>query len=168
MFVREEESGDEEAVRYVNEQAFGRKPEADLVDKLRERGKVALSLVALKDDRIAGHILFSPVIIGSAGKTPLTLGLGPMAVLPEFQRKGIGSLLVKTGLGECRKRGYDCVVVLGHPEYYPRFGFIPAGKYGIKCGYDVPDEAFMLIELKKGVLSGCTGAVKYEPEFDEV
>lgn len=91
-----------------------------------------------------------------------------MAVLPEFQKRGIGTLLVEAGLAECRKAQYDFVVVLGHPEYYPRFGFVPASRYGIKCEYPVPDEVFMLIELRAGALQGRHGIVKYEPEFDEV
>jgi putative acetyltransferase len=165
--VREERPEDIAAIHHVNEQAFGRPDEADLVDKLRERGKATLSLVAEEDDRILGHILFSPVTIDAADNTLSALGLAPMAVLPQHQRRGIGSLLVRTGLEECRKAGQTCVVVLGHPEYYPRFGFVPAARYGIKSEFDVPDEAFMIIELSPGVLSRRRGIAKYQPEFND-
>ena len=91
-----------------------------------------------------------------------------MAVRPEFQKQGIGSQLIERGLEQCRAAGQACVVVLGHPEYYPRFGFVPASRYGIRCEYDVPDEVFMIIELRDGALEGCAGIVKYQPEFNEV
>ena len=96
------------------------------------------------------------------------IGLGPMSVLPSLQRGGIGSKLVINGLQECQNLGNEIVIVLGHPEYYPRFGFIPASNYGIKCEYDVPDEVFMALELHPGALSGRSGIVKYQPEFNEV
>jgi putative acetyltransferase len=88
-----------------------------------------------------------------------------MAVLPERQRCGIGSRLVKAGIVECRNAGYDCVVVLGHPTYYPRFGFVPACQYGIKSEYEVPDEAFMILALPEGVLRDRGGLARYQPEF---
>jgi putative acetyltransferase len=166
VVIRQEKPEDIAAIRHVNEQAFGRPAEADLVDALRTRGKVTLSLVAVQDDRVVGHILFSPVMIESEGKVFAAVGLAPMAVLPELQRQGIGSLLVKRGLELCREAGHECVVVLGHPEYYPRFGFVPASKYGIKCEYDVPDAVFMAIELREGALQGRAGTAKYQPEFN--
>ena len=126
-----------------------------------------MSLVAVRDDLIVGHILFTPVTIESEGRELAALGLAPMAVLPEQQRQGIGSLLVNVGLNRCRKEGLACVVVLGHPEYYPRFGFVPASHYGIKCEYDVPDEVFMAIELEDGALDGRSGTARYQPEFNE-
>ncbi len=136
---------------------------------LRMRNKVTVSLVAEQDGRIVGHILFSPVTIVSTGTVFPAVGLAPMAVLPELQRQGIGSLLVENGLAECRRRaGHECIVVLGHPEYYPRFGFVPASEYGLKCEYDVPDEVFMAIEPRKGALLGRAGTVKYQPEFNEI
>jgi putative acetyltransferase len=163
--VRREKPEDVAEIRRVNEQAFGQAAEADLVDALRAGGQATLSLVAVEDGRVVGHIFFSPVAIESAGKTFPALGLAPMAVLPEWQRRGIGSLLVETGLAECRKAGCECVVVLGHPEYYPRFGFRPASRYGIQSEYDVPDEVFMLIELRADALQGRAGLAKYQPEF---
>jgi putative acetyltransferase len=164
--IREERPEDIAAIYRINEQAFNRPDEAELVNLLREHGKVLLSLVAVEDDRIVGHILFSPVTIEKGEKTVAAIGLAPMAVLPEFQNQGIGSLLVRTGLEQSRKAGHRRVVVLGHPEYYPRFGFVPASRYGIKSEFDVRDEVFMALELYEGALSGCEGIVKYQPEFD--
>ena len=91
-----------------------------------------------------------------------------MAVLPELQRQGIGSVLVKAGLEACRKANHKGVVVLGHPDYYPRFGFVPASKYGITSEYDAPDEAFMAIELCQGALQGQAGIARYQPEFNNL
>ena len=168
IIVREEKPADVNAIRTVNERGFGGPAEARLVDAIRLRKKVFLSLVAEIEDHIVGHILFSPVTIGSAEKHVSAAGLGPMAVLPENQRQGIGSRLVRTGIEKCRTIDIPCIVVLGHPEYYPRFGFVPASKYGIGCEYDVPDEVFMILELRKGALQGQSGTVKYLPEFSNV
>jgi putative acetyltransferase len=166
--VRRERPDDLAAVRQVHERAFGRRQEADLVDALRMRGKAVLSLVAVEDDRIVGHILFSRVTIDSGDRTSPAVGLAPMAVLPERQRRGIGSQLVTTGLVECRNAGYDCVVVLGHAAYYPRFGFVPASRYGLKSEYEVPDEAFMIWAIDERVLRDRAGLVRYQPEFRDV
>ncbi len=166
--IRPEQHKDLAGIRRVNERAFGQPNEANLVDALRAHGKVTLSLVAEQDNKIVGHVLFSPVTIESEGKLFSAIGLGPMAVLPEYQRTGIGSALINQGLEQCREAGHVCVVVLGHPEYYPRFGFVPASKHGIKCEYNAPDEAFMVIELRQGALRGRSGTVKYQPEFNEV
>ena len=168
IIIREERPEDVTGIRHVNEQAFGQPEEAHIVDMLRTRGKVILSLVAAQNDRIVGHILFSPVMIESEGGLFTVVGLAPMAVLPGLQKQGIGSLLVKHGLEHCRQAGYECVVVLGHAEYYPRFGFVPASRFGVKCEYDVPDEVFMALELREGALEGRAGIAKYEPEFKEV
>ncbi|HLG17930.1 MAG TPA: N-acetyltransferase [Blastocatellia bacterium] len=167
MIVRHENAGDAAGIRRVNEMAFDTVVEAKLVDKLRERGMVTFSLVAIDVEQIVGHILFSPVTIESGGRQFPALGLGPMAVLPEFQNRGIGSRLVITGLDECRQAGHESVVVVGHPEYYPRFGFIPASRFGLRCEYDVPDEVFMALELHEGALSERAGLVRYQPEFNE-
>jgi len=164
--IREERPEDIAGIYLVNERAFNQPDEANLVDLLRAHGKVSLSLVAVDDDRVLGHILFSPVTIERSAKTVSAIGLAPMAVLPEFQNQGIGSMLVRSGIEECRKAGHDCVIVLGHPEYYPRFGFVPASRYGIESEFDVRDEVFMALELYEGALAGCEGTVKYQPEFN--
>jgi putative acetyltransferase len=169
MFVvRPERPEDRAAVWQVNALAFGRPNEAALVDALRQRTRPYLSLVAVEDGHIVGHIFFSPVIIVSETGIIPVFGLAPMAVLPECQRRGIGSQLVRQGLQECARIGQTVVVVLGHPAFYPRFGFLPASRKGLYCEYAVPDEAFMVAELLPGVLQGRTGVVKYLPEFAEV
>src|ERR1044072_6444256 len=168
LIVRNEKPEDIAAIHEVNEKAFGQPAEANLVDALRANGKVTFSLVAVQDDRVVGHILFSPVTIESEKESFAAVGLAPLAVLPEHQNQGIGSRLVRAGLDECRKALHESVVVLGHPDYYPRFGFTPASRYGIKSEYDVRDEVFMIMELREGALAGRSGTVKYQPEFNDV
>ena len=168
LFIRGERPEDSAAIHEVHELAFGRPAEADLVDALRAGRKATLSLVAVEDARIVGHILFSPILINSGDRTFSAVGLAPMAALPERQRCGIGSQLVKAGLLECRNTGHDCVLVLGHPTYYPRFGFVPASRYGLKSEYEVPDEAFMVLAWHEGVLEDRGGVAKYQPEFRRV
>ncbi len=165
MPIRLEQPGDRSAIRAVNEAAFETTAEANIVDTLRAKSKALVSLVAEAQGRIVGHILFSPVSL--AGHSDLLLlGLGPMAVVPEHQRRGVGSALVRRGLELCREQGFAAVVVLGHPEYYPRFGFAPASRYGIRSEYDVPDEAFMIVELRPGSLQGFSGRVTYDEAFN--
>ncbi len=166
--IRPEEPEDISAIRHVNTLAFGQPNETDLVDALRHAGVLTISLVAVKDDLVVGHIAFSPVTITSDTSTIEAVGLAPMAVLPEYQRMGTGSQLVKAGLDACRQTDYGIVVVLGHPEYYPRFGFTPSKPHGIVWERDVPEEVFMVQELKEGALAQTQGAVKYCPEFDDV
>jgi putative acetyltransferase len=169
--VRSETPEDVSEIRRVNELAFGTPAEANLVETLRDGGNAVLSLVAVEDNRVVGHLLLSPVTIGSGepvDETFSALGLGPLAVLPEHQRLGIGSLLIESALNTSRKAGHDCVVLVGHAEYYPRFGFVPASRFGLQCQYDVPDEVFMAMELREGTLTGHKGIVRYQPEFDEV
>ena len=168
MIIRSETPEDISGIRIVNERAFGRLAEANLVDALRRNGKSAVSLVAEDDDRIVGHILFSQVSVETVEREMIGVGLAPMAVIPERQNQRIGSMLVEQGLKLCREDGHPYVVVLGHPDYYPRFGFVPAGRFGIKSEYDVADEVFMVMELREGALRGCAGVVKYQPEFNEV
>jgi putative acetyltransferase len=148
----------------VNARAFGRPNEATLIDMLRSANKASISLVALDQGRLVGHILFSPVTVARAPKHFSGVGLGPMSVLPEFQKKGIGSMLVREGLEACRRKGYDAVVVLGHTRFYPRFGFSKAKYYGLENEYNASD-AFMVMELRGGVLDGIKGLVRYAPEF---
>jgi putative acetyltransferase len=166
--IRPEQIEEIAAIRRVNERAFNGPAEADLVDRLRERGQVTLSLVAVRAGEIVGHILFSPVVIESPRQTIAAVGLAPMAVLPELQNQGIGSLLVSAGLERCRSAGHLVAVVLGHPQYYRRFGFVPASRYTIRSEYDVADEHFMVIELRPGALAGQSGTVKYQAAFNEL
>ncbi len=166
--IRPETAADHAVVARVNQLAFGRPAEAALVERLRAAGRAALSLVAEEDGGgIVGHMLFSPVRLDPAPVSPPAWwGLAPMAVLPERQRGGVGSALVRAGLDAARAAGTTAVVVLGHPGYYPRFGFAPASRVGLRCVYDAPDEAFMAIELVVGGGGGHRGLVRYAPEFD--
>ena len=179
ILIRAEREEDRASVRRVNELAFGRQNEADLVDALRENAHPFISLIAISgslgapsDGEVVGHIFFSPVTIDSDDESEAdafnAMGLAPMAVLPEYQNHGIGSQLVREGLKKCRRLGEDIVVVLGHPNYYPRFGFVPASLKGLRSEYDVPDEVFMVAELRPGTLAGRSGLVKYDPEFSKV
>lgn len=165
IIIREELAEDVAEIREVNDKAFGQPLEGRLVDLLRANGGILLSLVAVSEARIVGHILFSPVSVNTDGDELQGAGLGPMAVLPEFQRKDIGTQLISEGLGRLRLQGYPFVVVLGHPEYYPRFGFVPASRYNVRCEWNVPDEAFMLMKLKECAVSGLA---KYRQEFSVV
>jgi putative acetyltransferase len=167
MLIRAERDTDHAAVHAVNAAAFPTPMEADLVDALRREADPLVSLVAERAGAILGHILFSPVTLD--GRPDLRImGLAPMAIAPEHQRSGIGSALVRAGLDECRQRGFSAVVVLGHPEYYPRFGFSPAVRYGIRSEYDVPDEVFMAMELVPGALRDARGTVQYHAAFSSV
>ena len=168
LHLRPESAADHAVVRTVNTRAFGRPGEADLVDALRRTATPFVSLVAEEADRVVGHICFTPVMVETSGDDPLLMGLAPMAVLPEQQRQGIGSALVRAGLEACRALGADAVVVLGHPAYYPRFGFRPAEAFGLRCIYDVPPDAFMALELRNGALDDVHGTVRYHAAFDAV
>lgn len=163
--VRAEAPEDFGAVRRINELAFGGGDEAALVEALRGAARPHVSLVAEEDGRVVGHIFFSPVALEPESPGLFSMGLAPMAVLPERQRGGVGSRLVRAGLEECRRAGCGVVVVLGHPEYYPRFGFRPASEKGLRCEYDVPDEVFMATELVPGALDGRPRLVRYHPAF---
>lgn len=173
--IREEGRGDREVIRRINEAAFGRREEADIIDKLCQSCSNLLSLVAVADELPVGHILFSPVTIETRavssdgpGEPILGMGLAPMAVLPEHQRAGIGSQLVREGLKRLRAASIPFVIVVGHPEYYPRFGFEPASRYGIQCQWEgVPDQAFMILVFHDTALRGVSGVARYRDEFDE-
>lgn len=163
--TRKEEAQDQESVRNVNLLAFDKGPEAALVDQLRIACKDYLGFVAIEDNAILGHILFTPVTID--GSTVKGMGLAPMAVLPSRQREGIGSQLVLDGLEYLRQSGCPFVIVLGHSEYYPRFGFQLASKYGLLSQWHgVPDEAFMVVVFDSRVLPKAGGVVRYREEFD--
>jgi putative acetyltransferase len=166
--VRKERPEDVPAIRQVNKRAFGQPVEADVVDKLRRTCEGFLSLVATNRGRVVGHILFSPATVERQDRTVLQgMGLAPMAVLPEYQRQGIGSLLVRGGLSMLRASACPFVIVLGHPEYYPRFGFERASRYGLRSQWEgVPDEAFMILVFDAPTLAGASGVVRYRSEFD--
>ncbi|QQS42875.1 MAG: N-acetyltransferase [Acidobacteriota bacterium] len=167
MKIRPETENDIAAIHAVNVAAFETDAEARLVDELRKHADPFISLVAERDGDIVGHIAFSPVTHSARADVSI-LGLGPMAVVPDLQKQGIGTFLVARGLEECRSLGAGALVVLGHPEYYPRFGFVPASRFGIKCEYDVPDEVFMAMELEEGYLANTAGLVNYHPAFGAV
>lgn len=167
MLIRAEQPGDHDAVFELNLAAFDSAAEAELINCLRDECEAFMSLVAIVNDEIVGHIFFSPVALVGNAKVKM-FGLGPMAVAPAHQRAGIGSALVETGLDQCRTLGIEAVVVLGHPGFYPRFGFVPASQFGIDCDFPAPDEAFMVLELDPGVLHGKSGRVKYHPAFSDV
>jgi putative acetyltransferase len=162
--IRPEQARDQAGVRAVTVAAFGTPAEADLVEALRARARPLVSLVAEEAGAIVGHTLFSPVTL-PGHPTLALMGLAPMAVAPARQRAGIGSALVRVGLEACRQLPADAVVVLGHPEYYPRFGFASGVRSGLACEYDVPAEAFMVLELRPGALRGATGTVQYHAAF---
>ena len=167
MIIRVEKENDQAAVHAVNVSAFATSSEADLVDTLRRQARPIVSLVAEENSEVVGHIMFSPVSL-SGNPDLKMMGLGPMAIAPEYQRGGIGSALVRSGLRQCRQLGFVAVVVLGHPDYYPRFGFLPSSRFNIDSEYEVPPEVFLAMELQPGVLSGTTGRVKYHAAFSNL
>jgi putative acetyltransferase len=164
MRIRPELEADRARIHAVNVAAFATTIEADLVESLHAKDLELISLIAEIDDAVVGHILFSPVALASHPHLKL-MGLGPLAVEPQHQRRGIGSALVQEGLSRCEALGCQGVVVVGHPEYYPRFGFVPARELGFRCEYDVPDNAFMIKELEPGALRGATGLIRYSECF---
>lgn len=167
--IRPETGSDSAGISAVYDRAFPGPGEARLVEALRKSGGLWNSLVAELDGQIVAHVAFSPVTLTPEPARPLSgVGLAPIGVLPEFQRKGIGSLLIVSGLEACRQAGHEFVVVLGHPEYYPRFGFAPGPPRGLRCVYPVPDEVFMIRELVPGALQGIAGRVDYHPAFAAV
>lgn len=169
MEIRKEQNADFAAIRNVNRQAFGREEEGNLVDDLRRNEGLICSLVAEVAGEVVGHVAFSPAILEDAdGSTMPLAGLGPVAVLPAHQNKGAGEGLIRTGLAICREQGYAAAVVLGHPGYYPRFGFRPSRPLGIRWEHDAPEEAFMVMELTPGALAGLNGTIRYRPEFEGV
>lgn len=167
IVIRVETEKDQEAVTSLNLAAFETRAEADLVDALRAQAHPTVSLVAEMDGNVVGHILFSPVTL-EAHPELLMMGLAPMAVDPDHQRTGIGSALVREGLAQCQELGACAVVVLGHPTYYPRFGFKPSSTFRIRCEYGVPEDVFMVMELRPGALDGKSGIVRYQAAFNDV
>jgi len=165
-----EKPEDIDAIYQVNLDAFGRSDEADVVDQLRQNCPVFHSFVARVEGQVVGHVLFTPAhIVQPDDWTVSGLGLAPLAVSPEYQGSGIGSALCTAGLQFAASDGYPFVIVHGHPEYYPRFGFQPAAKYEIRCSYEnIPEDCFMIRILDKHKMEGVSGVAYYRQEFDSV
>ncbi|MBV9507393.1 MAG: N-acetyltransferase [Acidobacteriia bacterium] len=163
LYIRYEQPSDGEQIRNVNEAAFGCSDEAELIDRLREEKVILLSLVAEVDGQIVGHILFSRMLIETTQGPVPAVSLAPMAVLPDHQGHQVGSQLVRRGLAELRERGERVVIVLGHEEYYPRFGFSPEKARYLDSPF--PPDAFMALELSDGALAGVHGTVRYPAAF---
>ncbi|ADZ09641.1 GCN5-related N-acetyltransferase [Methanobacterium lacus] len=166
MIIRNEKIEDHEAVREINLKAFPTDIEATLVDKLRS-SMDTISLVAVHEDKVVGHILFSPLTIENDEESFPALILAPIAVLPEYQKQGIGSKLVENGIIECRNHGHSIIILVGHPGYYPRFGFISAEQNRIEHPFEVPEDVFMVYELVPDTLSRVNGVLKYSKPFEE-
>jgi putative acetyltransferase len=167
MLIRAEQEKDWAAVHAVEASAFETSTEARLVAMLRHRAQPVVSLIAEDDGEIVGHIIFSPVSLSGHDHLKIA-GLGPMAVLPKHQRKGVGSTLVRAGLEQCKQLGFGAVVLVGHPDFYPRFGFGPGSRFNIACEFEVPAETFMVLELQPEFLTNTSGTIKYHPAFSEV
>lgn len=163
--IRKEYPDDVAAIRDLNKRAFGQDQEGNIVDALRSNGAALLSLVATLNGRVVGHIMYSAVSVGGdvAGAA-----LGPMAVLPEHQREGIGSKLVEAGNRQLNDAGCPFIVVVGHAQYYPRFGFRPASAHGLTCEWEVPDDAFMVLVLDQAKMADASGLATYRHEFSTV
>ena len=164
--LRRETTTDLGAIREVETAAFGRPGEAALVDALRAAGALVLSGVAEVGQEVVGHIAFSPITIENEGRSFEAIALAPLAVSPDWQRKGVGSALVRWSLHECRRDGHELVIALGHPEYYPRFGFVPAGSRGLTVRWEVPPAAFMVLELSPGALPPGPWRAEFPAFFD--
>jgi len=170
IIVETETEDDYEQITRLHIAAFNGDAEAKLVEKLRKMPIYVsnLSLVAKYENRIIGHVLLYPIKINNGKEKNNSLALAPISVLPKFQHKGVGGRLIKKGVEEAQKLGFKSIIVVGHSEYYPRFGFKKASKYGISAPFDVPDTAFLAIELEKNGLKNCGGIVEYPREFMEV
>ena len=167
IHIRTETPADYPAVDHILKDAFGKDEEAILVENLRKHPDFipALSLVAELDGQMLGHILFSVITIEGVKHKPRSLALAPVAVLPQWQNKGIGRQLIEAGLATARQLGFNSVVVLGHELYYPKFGFKPASLWRIVAPFPVPENNFMAMPLHPDGLDGVSGVVKYPEPF---
>lgn len=166
MFIDITEDRDEDvaAILAVNKRAFNQEHEGKIVDALRSNGAALLSLVATVDGQVVGHIMYSPITVGDVTGA----ALGPMSVVSEHQGQGIGSKLVQTGNAKLKDAGWPFIIMLGHPNFYPRFGFKPASDFGIRCEWEVPDDVFMVLVLDEEKMRGVSGLAKYRHEFSTV
>ena len=167
LAIRKENASDQDDIREINIAAFGTSAEADLIERLRNGGTTFISLVAILEYKAVGHILFTEVTSEDHPELRL-VGLAPMAVHPSWQGNGVGHRLVDAGLEEYRSAGFGGIVVLGHPEYYSRFGFKAASRFGLKSEYEVPDEVFMALEIEEGYLSEVSGLIRCDRHFQDV
>lgn len=174
LTIREEEIKDYNEVEKVVEESFktaefSDKDEHNLVRRLRNSNEFIkeLSLIAEEKNKILGHVLLTKALIKGESTSYETLALAPLAVLPEYQKSGIGKKLMNRAIERARELGYKSIVVLGHENYYPKFGFEKASKYGVKAPFEVPDEAYMILELLPGGLNRVSGVVEYSKAFFE-
>lgn len=165
LTIRVREPADDAAIRALNDAAFGGRAESILVEALRLDRYAAVELVAVERGAIVGHILFSRLDMTVDGRTVSTLSLAPMAVRPDRQRRGVGSALVRHGLEQARSLGWQAVIVLGHPDYYPRFGF--DAELAHKLAAPFSGDAFMALELTPDALRGTGGRIVYPPAFGQ-
>ena len=167
VLIRPERPADVEAIFAVHEAAFGQTAEARLVEALRGTTSwiPELSLVAEREGRVIGHVLFTRMNVRDGDRLHAALALAPVGVLPASQNAGIGSALIRHGMDEARRLGHAIAIVLGHPSYYPRFGFLPAGRFEIRYPEPGHDTAFMVAELLPGALDGVHGVAEYAPAF---
>ncbi|HNY06742.1 MAG TPA: N-acetyltransferase [Bacteroidales bacterium] len=170
LTIRSESQSDYLSITMVNDLAFGQQNEGLLVEKLRKNQDFIkeLSIVALFGGEVVGHILFFPVSIDNGILQHRSLALAPVSVLPEFQNMGIGSQLIQVGLKKSAEAGFHSVIVLGHPDYYLKFGFKPASLFDIKAPFEIPEDVFMAKELVPDGLSGVSGVVVYPDEYRNV
>jgi putative acetyltransferase len=168
--IRPERPEDHPAVRDVNLAAFETAEEADVVDAMRETPEYIpnLSLVAETDQGIVGHIMISEVTIEQENGELTALSLGPIAVLPEHQNKGIGSQLIEAGHQRAKEMGYPFITLIGHPWYYPRFGYVQARQHGLETIWQVRDVVFMVYELQPGALDNAAGKIRYPEPFAQM
>jgi putative acetyltransferase len=166
LVMRPEGNGDADAIRHVLVEAFGGEPEAELVRALRNNGALTLSFVACAPEEIVGHVAFSPMHAEGHPEREDILGLAPVAVHPRWQRRGIGSALIRLGLQECRRRGVAAVFVLGAPAFYARFGFIAAHARWFRCVHQAPPDALQVLLLGNASALPPAGLIRYRPEFD--
>jgi len=163
VVIRDRVPADDEAIRHLNDQAFGGRSESSLIDALRATDLAAVELVAVESGGILGHILFSRLDLVVDERPVRSLALAPMSVSPARQRAGIGRDLARNGIERARDKGWEAVIVLGHPGFYPRFGFSAAAARALEAPFS--GEAFMALALKPGALDGRAGRVIYPPAF---